>query len=100
MHDISRKHDISSNSLFLLVECLSVGVGLMIVLNSLTVVEEYLEGKRVLLNTIVKSPSNSLLAPALLICNPSMSKIKYTSNSGDQFDLENTTNIRSYLYKI
>ena len=91
MHDISRKHDISSNSLFLLVECISVGVGLMIVLNSLTIVEEYLEGKRVLLNTIVKSPGNSLLAPALLICNPSVSKSKYTSNSGDQFD---------YLYKI
>ena len=83
-HDHIKKHDISSNTLFLLVECISVGVGLMIIMNSLTIVEEYLEGKHVLLKTIVKSPSNSLLAPAMLICNPSVSQPKYFVK-GDQF---------------
>ena len=87
MHEISKKHDISSNSLFLLVECISVGVGLMIVLNSLSIVEEYMEGKQVLLNKVVKSASNSLLAPAMLICDPSVSKRKYLVK-GDQFGFE------------
>ena len=86
MHDLAKEHDISSNTLFLLVECISIGVGLMIVLNSLTIVEEYMEGKEVLLNTIVKSPSNSLLAPSMLICNPSVSKHN-KHVKGDQFAL-------------
>ena len=78
MQDISRStNDISSNGLFLLVECISVGVGLLIVFNTLNIVEEYMEGKQVVLNSIEKSPSNTLMPPALLICSQSMMNQKY-----------------------
>ena len=78
MQDISRSsNDISSNGLFLLVECISVGVAILIVLNTLNIVEEFMEGKEVILNSIHKSPTNTLLPPTLLICNQSITNHKY-----------------------
>ena len=72
MQDISRSpNDISSNGLFILVEVISVGVGILIVLNTLNIVEEFMEGKEVTLNSVQTSPTETLLPPALLICNKS-----------------------------
>ena len=86
MPDLSRSTDISSNGLFLLVECISIGVGLMIVFNSLNIVEEYMEGKQVVLNSMQKSPSNALMPPALLICSQSMMNPNHFLK-GDQLTL-------------
>lgn len=84
MQDISRStNDISSNGLFLLVECISVGVGILIVLNTLNIVEEFMEGKEVILNSIQKSPTGNLLPPALLICDQSSKDLTYSSK-GDK----------------
>ena len=91
MQDISRSsNDISSNGLEeiaenrknrsflpLLVECISVGVAILIVLNTLNIVEEFMEGKEVILTSIYKSPTNTLLPPAMLICNQSITNLKY-----------------------
>ena len=82
MHkDISRAtHDESSIGVTLLVECISVGLGILIFLNTLNVVEEYMEGKQVVLNTIQKSSSDSLNTPAFLMCSNSMPRRKYMMN--------------------
>ena len=79
MQDISRSpNDISSNGLFLLVECISIGVGILIVLNTLNIVEEFMEGKEVTLNSVQTSPAGTLLPPALLICNMSRANLRHT----------------------
>ena len=79
MQDISRSpNDISSNGLFLLVECISIGVGILIVLNTLNIVEEFMEGKEVVLNAIQPSPTGTLLPPALLICNQSKTILRHS----------------------
>ena len=87
MQDLAKsKNNISSNGLFLLVEGISIGVGLLIVFNTLNIVEEYMEGKQVVLNSIEKSPSNALMPPSLLICSQSMLNQKYLLK-GDQLTL-------------
>ena len=97
MQDLSRStNDISSNGLFLLVECISVGVGLLIVFNTLNIVEEYMEGKQVVLNSIEKSPTNALMPPALLICSQSMLNQKYLLK-GDQLILS-TKEVTNFCY--
>ena len=100
MHkDISRAtHDESSIGVTLLVECISVGLGILIFLNTLNVVEEYMEGKQVVLNTIQKSSSDSLNTPAFLMCSNSMPRRKYMMN-GDLLVL-NARLIFRYIFTI
>ena len=75
MPDVSRNptHDISSNTLFLLVEFISIGTGILIMLNTLNIVEQYMEGKEIMVTSVRKSPSNSLMSPTVLICPSSSS---------------------------
>ena len=66
----SRAH-ISSNTVFVFVECISISFGLMIILNSLAIIEEFMAGNHILVHKILQSPNNSLMSPSILICNPS-----------------------------
>ena len=73
MQDIARKHDVSSNTVWLCIECVVVGIGLVIVLNCLSVVEEFMAGKEVLLHNIIHSKNKSLPAPNMLVCDETLS---------------------------
>ena len=88
MPDVSRNptHDISSNTLFLLVEFISIGTGILIMLNTLNIVEQYMEGKEIMVASTKKSPSNSLMSPTILICpSSSSSQNQNILSKGNQF---------------